>query len=134
MALGIYKSGQGYWTRVMTAIGVATLGLAAASWSWKELAVVRTPFEVIYLQAAVASAIALGVAILTYWVVGMNRRANEFFIATEGELRKVAWPPRKELLGSTWVVIGVSVIIAAILFLSDIAFSTIFRWLDVLKT
>ena len=27
MAFGIYKSGQGYWTRVMTAIGVGMLGV-----------------------------------------------------------------------------------------------------------
>lgn len=134
MALGIYKPGQGYWTRVMTAIGAAMLGLAGANWAWSELAAIQTPFEVIYLQASVAGAIALITAILTYWIVGLNRRTNEFFIATEGEMRKVAWPPRKELTGSTWVVIGVSVIIAAILFISDVIFSSIFQWLGVLKT
>lgn len=134
MAFGIYKPGQGYWTRVMSAIGFGMLGLAGANWAWKELAAVNTSFEVVYLQASVAGVIALITAIFTYWLIGAHARANEFFIATEGELRKVAWPPRKEIVGSTWVVIGVSVIIAAILFLSDVVFSSIFRWLDVLKT
>ncbi len=134
MAFGIYKTGQGYWTRVMTAIGIGMLGLAGANWAWNELAAVNTSFEVLYLQAGVAGAIALATVIIAYWLAGLNKRTNEFFIATEGEMRKVAWPPKKELTGSTWVVIGVSVIIAAILFVSDIIFSTIFRWLDVLKT
>jgi preprotein translocase subunit SecE len=38
------------------------------------------------------------------------------------------------LIGSTWVVIGISVLIATILFVSDLAFASLFRWLDVLKT
>lgn len=134
MAFGIYKPGQGYWTRVMTAIGVGMLGLAGANWAWNELAAVTTSFEVLYLQATAAGLIALITALLAYWLVGLNRRTNEFFIATEGEMRKVAWPPRKELTGSTWVVIGVSILIATILFISDIVFSSLFRWLDVLKT
>ena len=134
MAFGIYKQGQGYWTRVMTAIGIGTLGLAGARWAWGQVALVNTPFEIIYLQASIAGVVAILTAILAFWIVGVNRRIIEFFIATEGEMRKVAWPPRKELVGSTWVVIGVSVLIAAILFASDIFFSTIFRWLDILKT
>ncbi len=134
MALGIYKQGQGYWTRMMTAIGIGTLGLAGARWAWGQVALVHTPFEIIYLQAAVAGVIALVTAGVAYWVTGLHRRMNDFFIATEGEMRKVAWPPQKELTGSTWVVIGVSVIIATILFVSDVIFSSIFRWLDVLKT
>ncbi len=134
MAFGIYKPGQGYWTRVMSAIGIGMLGLSGANWAWRELAAVNTSFEVLYLQASIAGVIVVGTAIMAYWLVGLNRRTNEFFIATEGEMRKVAWPPKKELTGSTWVVIGVSIIIAAILFVSDIVFSSIFRWLDVLKT
>ncbi len=134
MAFGIYKPGQGYWTRVMSAIGIGMLGLAGANWGWEQLAVINTSFEVIYLQAGVAGGFALFTGIFTYWLVGMNRKVNEFYIATEGELRKVAWPPRKELIGSTWVVIGISVLIATILFISDLAFASLFRELGVLKT
>lgn len=134
MSFGIYKPGQGYWTRVMSAIGIGMLGLSGASWGWKQLAVVNTSYEVIYLQAGVAGGFALLTGIFTYWLVGMNRRVNEFYIATEGELRKVAWPPRHELIGSTWVVIGISVIIAIILFISDLTFASLFRWIGVLKT
>jgi len=134
MAFGIYKQGQGYWTRVMTTIGIGTLGLAGAQWAWQQVTLISTPFEIIYLQASIAGVIALATAFLAYSLVGLNRRTVDFFIATEGEMRKVAWPPRKELTGSTWVVIGVSVLIALILFVSDVVFATLFRMLDVLKT
>ena len=43
--------------------------------------------------------------VLTYWVVGVNRKANDFFIATEGEMKKVNWSTRAEVIRSTKVVI-----------------------------
>ncbi|MBO6513766.1 MAG: preprotein translocase subunit SecE [Phycisphaerales bacterium] len=43
MALGIYKQGQGYWIRVMTALFVGVLVLTAAAWGWKQAGAVRLP-------------------------------------------------------------------------------------------
>ena len=43
MPLGIYKPGQGYWVRVMTAIGVGVLVLAGASWAWAQAATIDLP-------------------------------------------------------------------------------------------
>lgn len=34
MALGIYKPGQGYWVRVLSAVGLGALILATAAWAW----------------------------------------------------------------------------------------------------
>jgi preprotein translocase subunit SecE len=42
----------------------------------------------------------------------MFKRIAEFFQDVKLELKKVVFPPRKEVVGSTWVVI-VSVLIAA---------------------
>jgi len=42
----------------------------------------------------------------------MVKRITEFFQDVKLELKKVVFPPRKEVIGSTWVVI-VSVLIAA---------------------
>lgn len=39
MALGIYKPGQGYWVRVLTATGVGIITLAAAAWAWSQMGV-----------------------------------------------------------------------------------------------
>jgi len=135
MAFGLYKPGQGYWTRVMTAIGAGTLGLAAAAWVWGQTATIRTEtYEVIYLQAVCAGIVTVLTAILVYWLVGLNRKSSEFLIATEGEMRKVNWSTRKMIMGQTWVVIAISVIIAAILFLTDIVFAWFFREIGVLQT
>jgi preprotein translocase SecE subunit len=43
MSFGIYKQGQGYWVRVMTAAGVGLLILYAASWGWQQAEAVRLP-------------------------------------------------------------------------------------------
>jgi preprotein translocase SecE subunit len=41
--LGIYKSGQGYWTRVCTAIGLAFILLSAIAWAWEQCKLVDIP-------------------------------------------------------------------------------------------
>lgn len=43
MALGIYKQGQGYWIRMMTAVFVGVLILAGAGWGWNQAGAVRVP-------------------------------------------------------------------------------------------
>ncbi len=131
--VGIYKPGQGYWTRMMTALGAGLLGFSGGAWLWSQLSLVATPFPVIYLQGAVVGVIGLVTAVLVYWVVGLNRKAVEFFIATEGEMQKVNWSTRREVVGSTWVVIGVSVVIALLLFVTDLAFSYFFQLINVLE-
>ncbi|HBS29351.1 MAG TPA: preprotein translocase subunit SecE [Phycisphaerales bacterium] len=73
-------------------------------------------------------------AALAYWVAYANPRTGEFFIATEGEMKKVNWSSKKEVVGSTWVVIGTSVLLAAALFLVDLAFSSFFRSVGVLDS
>lgn len=43
MALGLYKPGQGYWVRVMTAVGAGVVTLYAAAWGWGQAEAVRIP-------------------------------------------------------------------------------------------
>ncbi len=38
MAAGIYKPGQGYWVRVLTATMIGVITLAAAAWMWSQMA------------------------------------------------------------------------------------------------
>jgi len=133
MALGIHKPGQGYWTRVLTAVGAGALGLSTAGWLWRELARVQTSFETVYLQGSAALLVTLLTAAMVYWFVGANPRSVDFLIATDGEMRKVHWPSRREVQGSTWVVIGVSLLIAAILFVADVVFAQFFTLIRVLE-
>lgn len=220
MQMGIYKPGQGYWVRVLTAIGAAICFGAAALWAWQQAGAIRVPtpryeltlgsvegtipsgeivkllregatgdpeemgsaliehvapgqgsvvvdsiaitdpehemndtvaitldsgrtlrvtgrrgiplFEVLYLQAGVAGAIVLMGAFVTYYFVGAHRRAVEFLIATDSEMKKVNWSTWKDIRGSTLVVIVAALLLTSGLFAVDMGFSVFFRWIGVL--
>ncbi len=90
-------------------------------------------FEKTYLQGGVAAATLLIGAIVIYFLCYTNKRTSEFLIATEGEMKKVNWSSRREVFGSTWVVIGISVIIATILFVTDIFFQWIAQEINLIQ-
>ena len=91
-------------------------------------------FPVIYLQAGVTAAIMLVGSIVVYYLIATNRRSVDFLINTDGEMRKVNWSTKKEIIGSTQVVIVAAFLIAAILFGIDIGFQFFFRAIGVLQT
>jgi preprotein translocase subunit SecE len=70
---------------------------------------------------------------LAYWVSFSNRKSSDFMIATEGEMKKVSWSSRREVIGSTKVVIVITILLAALLFLVDLLFQHLFRAIGVLK-
>lgn len=90
-------------------------------------------FDVIYVQAAVAGVILLIGAIAVYVYVGSNRRSVDFLIATDGEMKKVNWSTRKEVQGSTVVVIIASFLLAAAIFVVDLGFGRFFKLIGVLE-
>ena len=49
-----------------------------------------------------------------------------------GEMKKVNWSTRREIVGSTLVVIAMTLIISLFCWVWDFAFSTIFVWMRVL--
>lgn len=136
MALGIYKPGQGYWTRVMSAVGWGTLVLMGVAWLWKVLAGVRIgSVENVYIQGGMAIVALAFFGWLLYYLIGLKPRVVDFLIATEGEMKKVNWSTRREIIGSTWVVIAMTVFLAALIFVLDfVIFAQFFRWIGVLKS
>jgi preprotein translocase SecE subunit len=233
MALGIYKPGQGYWVRVLTATFAGVFLLAASAWLWNQLenasgfipirsysvtlrpaegdvqagqqvallseaaragdpapvagsATVRSvepitagtrlqiadvrfapgydmtrvrtvapppgevpnaaevtgtvvatlpqrAFDPLFLQAGgVAVLILIGAGFIFYYV-GAKPGSAEFLIATDGEMKKVNWSTRKDVIGSTWVVIIWSAMIASGLFVVDLAFSNFFKLIGILE-
>jgi len=119
----IYKRGQGKYTRIITFVSVLVLGVIGGVVISSKLAVynvTRTP----YIQFGVPTLLIVGLLILMYWLVNRPRTAD-FLIATEGEMKKVSWSSRREVVGSTKVVIITSLILASVLFAVD----TIFVWL-----
>jgi preprotein translocase SecE subunit len=234
MSLGIYKPGQGYWTRVMTAclVGVATLATAAFLWKQGEVLVERVlpksqaalilrletgqpvvgqtlelladgerpgqtvkigtgqvlryapeqqsvvlhnlamepertaidarriqgeapaagaggagvvalsglvdratlqpPVEPLYVQGGLAAVVILVGAVIGYWLTAVRRGTVDFLVATDFEMKKVNWSTRREIIGSTWVVIGAGVVIATSLFVFDLAFQGFFKAIGVI--
>ncbi|MCC6578910.1 MAG: preprotein translocase subunit SecE [Phycisphaeraceae bacterium] len=83
-------------------------------------------------QAVVAVVIILGGGGLLYWLLNKPRIAD-FLIATESEMKKVNWPTRRELIGSTWIVICGTVLFSAALWVIDLLFALLFSNIGILK-
>jgi preprotein translocase SecE subunit len=135
----IYKRGQGYWTRMGTAMGAALLGalLAYNLYVWIPVLINlgSTP-DALARERQVAIGVAAGFFVLyagfVWWLT--NKHENvDFLIATDSEMKKVNWTSRKELIGSTKVVIVFMFLIAFFLFAIDLLFSYFFYLIGVLK-
>jgi preprotein translocase SecE subunit len=98
-----------------------------------EQAVGVPAFQIVFVQAAVATVIVLVGGFLTYFYVGRHQNAVEFLIATDGEMRKVNWSTKKIVLDSTYVVIAAAILIAGFIFAWDIVISNLFRFIDVMR-
>ena len=61
-----------------------------------------------------------------------SKRAVEFFIETQGELQKVSWPTKNELVGSTVVVIIFLLLMSLYIFGVDWVVSTVMESVGVL--
>lgn len=132
MALMIRKPGEGYWTRLLSAIGAGMLILSGAAWVWTELSVISDERTAAWAQSIAAVVVIVGLGGLAYWL--MNK-ANvvEFFIATEAEMRKVNWPSRQEIVGSTWVVILGTFFLVALLYIIDLVLIFLFSEIGILQ-
>ena len=67
-----------------------------------------------------------------YWLLN-KRRAVDFLIATESELKKVSWSSRKEVIGSTLVVIVTIILMGLFLYCADYLIYLALRLLNVYK-
>jgi len=127
MKIEIYKRSQGKYTRLGTLIGVMIVAMFGAAKLSNLLQAVASP----YVQFGVPAAVVILVGLLMVWVINRGKSAD-FLIATEGEMKKVSWSSRKELIGSTKVVIVTTFIMAGVLFAVDIVLNVLFRRLGIL--
>ena len=67
-----------------------------------------------------------------FWIIGAKKRTVEFMIATEGEMKKVNWSTRREVVGSTIIVLFISFVIAVLCASFDLVFAWFFTVIDVL--
>lgn len=80
----------------------------------------------LYIQYGVPSALFVVLAFVIFRLVNSQKFAD-FLIATEGEMKKVSWSSKEELIGSTIVVIATVAIMAGLIYLAD------FSWAFALK-
>ena len=70
---------------------------------------------------------------VVWWIAFVSRTSSDFMIATEGEMKKVSWSSKREIIGSTKVVILFTLLMAFFLFFVDIFFQWAFKAIGVLK-
>ena len=125
----IYKPGQGYHTRVGTGIAYAVMVCWGAHFLYTKFELLNSKTA----QVAVAVIVILGFGLLGYWLLARNRKVCDFLIATEGEMKKVNWTSRREIIGSTKVVILLTLGMSVMLFFVDLFFMGLFTTIGVLK-
>jgi len=121
----IYRKTQGRWTRLGTVGGVGILVVIGAWYTWSEL-----PSELRLFRAIIPLILMLACFYVLLRVVNSKRPAD-FMIATEGEMKKVSWSSKKEIIGSTKVVIVTLLIMGLVLFLVDWFFMELMKFLNV---
>ena len=139
MASSVYKRGQGEYTRVTTfAVGMV-IGALVGYYVWKHLDGSNLGYWTtssvsvgLYLVYGIPLVVFAGIAGVMYMVVNRPRSAD-FMIATEGEMKKVSWSSRREIVGGTKVVITTTFILAMMLWIVDLGFLRFFTWIGVLQ-
>ncbi|MDR2762323.1 MAG: preprotein translocase subunit SecE [Planctomycetaceae bacterium] len=127
-----YKPNQGMHTRRLTALGIFVLFASGAYRFFVTMSQVALSFADSQLFAGI---IAIAITLLGAWIafrlVNWQTFAN-FLVSVEGEMMKVSWPSGAELYSSTVVVLTLFLILAGMIFIFDLAWMTIFKFIRVI--
>ena len=128
----LYKSGQGTYVRWGTALGTGVIVVGGAQFLYEQLyALENTRWQIWQILIPVVVMVAL--AYLTFWMVGRKRGMVDFLIATEGEMKKVNWSSRQEVIGATKVVIVTMLMMGLLLFIADMICIFVFSGIGIIK-
>ncbi len=125
MVFAIYKRGQGKYTRLSSAFGTALIMALGCLQLYKKLQ--ASDFG-LWVETMVPAALFVLLGLLIFWLVNKQSVAD-FMIAAEGEMKKVSWSSKQEIVVSTFIVIVVVVLMASLLGLTDFSFRLFFMWL-----
>ena len=118
----------------MSAISGGTILLMGVGWLAQQITTMGLGQKTIYVQGITAAIVIAVLGWFLYYLIYVKPKVGDFLIATEGEMKKVNWSTKREILGSTWVVIGLTLLIAVIIFALDyLIFTPFFRWCNVLE-
>jgi preprotein translocase SecE subunit len=125
MIFDIYKRGQGKHTRLYSAFGVAIVAGLGCFALYRKL---QANDLGLWVETMVPAGLFVALGFLVFWL--SNRPVvADFLIPAEGEMKKVSWSSRKEIAVSTFIVILVVALMAALLGITDLVFLFFFRWL-----
>ena len=129
-----YKPEQGKWTRGLSMVAAVIMIGWGGKYIFDRVAVFDEPGPMgMLLSKGIPLGFMVVFGLLVYWLVYVHRTSSDFMIATEGEMKKVNWSTRREIIGSTKVVIVFTALMATLLFLFDLMFQFVFRYIGVLK-
>ena len=119
MGFKIYKRGQGYYTRLYSALTFFVIVACGCFVLHGELKV----YDEVLVVTLVPAGVCVAFGLLIFWLVNKVAIAD-FMIAAEGEIKKVSWSSRREIMVSTFIVICVVMLVGALLGAVDVGF----RW------
>ncbi len=128
MALAIYKRSQGTYTRLCSAFGAALI-FGIGCWKLFEH-LEASDFGLgsraeLWLATLVPFGLFSIFGLTIFWLVNKPGVAD-FMISAEGELKKVSWSSRQEVVVSTFIVIVVVAVLACLLGGVDVLFELFF--------
>jgi preprotein translocase subunit SecE len=124
----LYKRTQGRLARQLTALA---LGLVIFFGAWTLSQGPLAEYGAMIRQGLPLLICAIG-AWLIFRLVNYPRFAD-FLISVQAEMDKVSWADRSELYRATIVVLSTMFFLGFVLFLYDIFWAALFRWIGVLQ-
>ncbi|MCK4753287.1 MAG: preprotein translocase subunit SecE [Planctomycetes bacterium] len=121
----IYKRSQGKYTRLCSAFGVAILVVLGCLQLYRKL---QASDLGLWVETMIPAGLLVVFGLLIFWLVNKQTFAD-FMIAAEGEMKKVNWSSRQEIVVSTVIVIVVVIFMASLLGATDFSFRLLFMWL-----
>jgi preprotein translocase SecE subunit len=133
----IYKQGQGKWARYLAAASIGALAIYGfySLYNYLNVGNLRSPIVEIPgvdLDVNVPLLISFGlflIVAITLFTLLNKPKIADFLIETELEMKKISWPGRSELVGSSTIVVVTVVILAVIIMVFDFAVQAFVRLL-----
>jgi len=119
MEFQLYKKQEGMWARMPVAIvgGIITFYATDAATKWD-----FWPSRHIWAGVVFAA-----LTFATVFIAFFHRKMGDILIETESEMRKVVWPTREEVQGSTIVVIATVLILGLSIFVVDVGLASFLK-------
>ncbi len=124
MSFKMYKRNQGLNTRLWSGLTCFTI---TAIGCYRLYQILNAKTQNMWLVTLVPAGVCAAIALLIFWLVNKPNIAD-FLIAAEGEIKKVSWSSRREIVASTTIVIGVVLSMGAMLVCVDALFRGLFEF------